>query len=453
MITSLKIRADRAEYSRLEPARSVLNLRVVSDDAGPVTVEITRNGVVLATEEIAAVALVGGTASFDLKVIADDGFPLFTTGEYEVVATSGEVTASTPFIVSILTAECLKTSYCAGLPLKQTDIITAVKQPSLITGVTIGQSSNGTMPGIYLLTFTAAIAADAEADPPILASPATLRWNNGAVVEVSDFPGSEILPDDRGDYIEVDIDPFNFPDAAAAEGIILDYAKIDDATIRQEIRNAVAEIERCIGTFLEPKRAATAPYYDSTYDILVQAAHFYRREAFSQSSLSWRINLPYTHVQQMSILEGYFGGNKVLELSHGVFAINHNAGSVEILPQAAELSYIITFFTQLNYWGIRESITDFWRYKAIIGLRDVGAKADLLKAVGYVAAIPILTVAGQAARGGRQSESMSKDGVSRSSSFGQGGVYGATIEQNQKWLDANKGRLRQRYGGFSMAVL
>jgi hypothetical protein len=445
VITILQIHTDRSEYSRLESDRSVLKVRVVPDAAGTATVRVLRRGTELAVQEIAVTTPKGAVAVFDLKVLAADGFPLFTTGTYEITAISGDVSASSTFIVSLMTVANLKKSYCAGLPLKQADIITAVKQPSLVTGISITQASQGTGPGIYLLVYKAATV-----DP---VGAATIQWNNGAIVELAAAPGNEILPDDRGNYIDVDIDPFNLPDGNVAEGIILDYATIDDATIRQEIRNGVAEIERCIGTFLEPKRAATAPYYDDTYDLKAEGAHFFRREAFSQSSLSWRINLPYTHVQKMSVLDGYFGGNKVLELSHGVFALNHGVGSVEILPQAAELSYIITFFTQLNYWGIRESITDFWRYQAIIGLMHVEDKADLLKAVGYVASIPILTIAGQAARGGRQSESMSKDGVSRSSSFGQTGVYGATVDQNQKWLDANKGKLRQRYGGFVMATM
>jgi hypothetical protein len=446
MITLLKAYTDRQEYSRLEPDRSVLKTWIIGDDAGAVTVSIFRKGLRLATQDIAVDGSKATVVLFDIKIQGDDGFPLFTTGEYEMTATSSEdasVSVSVSFYVSLITAECLKRSYCVGLPLKQVDIVTAVKQPSLITGVAVKQTSQGTVPGLYLLIF---IASHDNA-------PATLQWNGGAIVEIPDAPGIEILPDERGNYIEVEIDPFSLPSGDVAEGIILDCAAIDDATIRQEIRNAVAEIERCIGTFLEPKRAATAPYFDDSFDMLAQTAHFFRREAFSRTSLSWRINLPYTHVQKMTILEGYFGGNKVLELQHGVFALNHITGTVEILPQAAELSYTITFFTQLNYWGIRESITDFWRYKAVIGIPDIERKADLLKAVGYVAAIPILTIAGQAAKGGRQSESMSKDGVSRSSSVHQGGVYGATVEQYTKWLDTNKGQLRRRYGGLVSTTL
>jgi hypothetical protein len=450
MIESLVIHLSGVEFSRYEADRSILRARVIpapAVDAGEkVTVKLVRkDGVTVASKEIdftAGAFPKGAVVTFDLAEVSD-GFPIFTTGDYVVRAESAEASAEAPFIVSTITVATMKKTFCAGLSLKQVDVLAPVKQPQLVTGVRIIQVSDGVSPGIYVLGY----------------DETTLQWNGGAKVDLPDVPGTEVLPDDRGNWLMVEVDPFELPEEASAEGIIIDYASLDDSAIRSEIASATAEIERSIGSFIEPKRVATEPFFSNPgegefFDVKAQAAHFYRRDAFSAASLAWRIGLPYVNFQKLDFLEGYFGGSKVLTLNGGMFAMNRPTGTVEVLPQAQELAYIITFFTQLNYWGVRETITDFWRYKGVVGVPESTGKADLLKAVGYTAAIPILAIAGQAARGGRISDSMSKDGVSRSSSYNGEGLYAATIKQCEAWLTANKGQLRKRYGGaFTMTTL
>jgi hypothetical protein len=113
-----------------------------------------------------------------------------------------------------------------------------------------------------------------------------------------------------------------------------------------------------------------------------------------------------------------------------------------------------TFFQQINFWGYREYIADFWRYIAVAGLPET--PADILKLVGYKAAVSILTIAGHAYRGGFSSESTSKDGVSRSVSYTASasyGIYSATIENNEKWIKENAPKLRTQYRGLSMVTL
>jgi hypothetical protein len=451
VIDSLAIYPNKSEFSRFERDNSVIMVRVVPTPASApdetVTVSLVRkDGKAVASREICFGTgnyPKGEVVSFDLASLVDaDGYPLVTTGDYVLRAGVRDITVSVQVIISILTVEKLKKSFLAGVPLRQTDVLQAVKQPQLVTGITIKGCSEGMKPGLYVLAFNAGAG--------------TLQFNSGAVVEIASGPGTEILPGDNGEYIEVDIDPFELPSGDAAEGIMIDYGRIEDDILRREIAGAVAEIERAIGGFIETKRVATAPYFDNPgpeefFDLRGEEAAYYRREAFSYQSLSWRVQLPYINVQKVSLLEGYFGTGKSMQLNDGTYVMNERMGEVEVLPQGGQLSYIITFLRNLSYWGIREVITDFWRYKAVVGLPET--KPDILQAVGYAAAIPVLTVAGQARRGGKQSESFSKDGVSRSSSYGGNGMYGATIVEFRNWLKENKPKLRQKYGTITMTVL
>jgi hypothetical protein len=87
-----------------------------------------------------------------------------------------------------------------------------------------------------------------------------------------------------------------------------------------------------------------------------------------------------------------------------------------------------------------------------VGLWEPGLPGEILKIGGMTAAIPVLTVAGQAARGGYSSESISKDGVSLSTSVSKG-LYGDTIAEYKEWLDKNRNRIISRYRGLLMETI
>lgn len=444
---------DRGEYSRSEPKRSVIRARVLPTPATGLNETVTvsmrrRDGNVIAAQ---AVVLSGDypkgvIVTFDTAAIADPaGFALCTRGNFSLVAqnaTASVASPPAPFAMALITADEMKNGYCHGLPLTSRAVMMPKKQPQLVTGVTITRVSPDTPPGLNILTFTPG-------------TPPTLRWNQGALVDVEPGMTDDVLPDELGNYAEVSIDSFELPDGAASEGVLVDYDTVSDDTIQAEILKAASELERVVGTRLEPTRMATDPYFSAPepgewFDEKAKPGVFYRASVFPELALVWHISLPYIFLQTVTKMCGYFGDKQSIEISSGTFKCNERQGIVEVLPRDSSYTYFVTFFAQLDFWGIREYIADFWRYKAVVGMRDL--EPDLLKFIGYTAALPLLVIAGQSARGGYNSESTSKDGVSTSSSVSNG-LYDATIKEMKEWLKENKPRIQSHYRSFVTTVL
>jgi hypothetical protein len=310
-----------------------------------------------------------------------------------------------------------------------------------VTGVTITRLSDDTRRGIHAITF------DQSAN--------TLSWGGGPAVTIGG--AKEILPDAFGGYAEVDIDEFELPAADAAEGIVVDKKDLDDDFIRAEIDKAVAEAENLqLKVFLEPQSIATEPFYSAegaNFDRKVQPVMFTRRD-FNRNQLAWRLDLPVYQLRRVDELVGYMGNTKALEIHSGAVGVQPKTGEVNVLPYDSQYSYLYTFFLQLSFWGVREYVSDFWRYTGVAGLLET--PGDVLKLAGYNAAMTILTVGGQGYRGGFSAESISKDGVSVSKSYTASatyGIYSATIGEYKEWIKTNLPRLQQHYRGLSGVVL
>jgi hypothetical protein len=453
-MTGLTLKTDKSEYSRHEPSRSSVKVRLIpipaTGLAETVTIALRRKGgPVVSTQEITLAGDYpkGYVASFDLTGIKDDsGIPLCVRGEYQVEATAGDVTASTTaFRVALITTEEMRNGYCFGVPLYASDTPFPKKQPSAVTGVTFYRLSENTRKMIYALVYTAAVDG----------TPATLSWGGGPAIPITG--ASEILLDPRGGYAEVNIDEFELPEVDASEGIVVDKQYWDDGQLRSEIEKAICEVENTsLKVFVEPYRVATEPYYSEPgafYDRKGVPVMYTARD-FNNNSLAWKLDLPFHQLLRVDKVSGYIGNSSALEISSGAFAVNKKSGSLDVLPYNGQYSYMYTFFQQINFWGFREYISDFWRYKAVAGLPET--PADVLKLIGFKAATSILTIAGQAYRGGFSSESTSKDGVSRSVSYTASasyGIYSATIEANEKWIKENEPKLRNQYRGLSMVTL
>ena len=99
-------------------------------------------------------------------------------------------------------------------------------------------------------------------------------------------------------------------------------------------------------------------------------------------------------------------------------------------------------------------LPNFWNFSALVGHRKT--PKVLIELVAKKAAIDVLTIAGQAFRGGFSSQSVSRDGVSESVSYTASatfGIYSATIEDYRKWIEANIKELRGAFRGVNMVVL
>ena len=394
----------------------------------------------------------GQTAAFDIAAIKDaDGIPLCTRGDYQVEAYSpaeGYAAGSPPMAVaairvSLITVEEMRKGYCFGTPLYASDTPAPKRQPVVVSGVRITRLSEDTRKGVAPLVY--------------VVGGKTLSWNGGPAVPIGG--DREILPDGFGGYAEVEIDEFNLPTNDASEGIVVDKEDMDDSFIRSEIDKATDSIENTeLKVLIEPARIATEPYYSNPepgewFDKKVVPVMFTRRD-FNRNGITWHLDIPVSQLLKIDKVAGYMGNTKALEIQQGAFSVNRKAGTLDVLPYNSQYSYLFTFFQQLQFWGMREYIADFWRYAGVAGLTET--PGDVLKLIGYTAATSILTVAGQAYKGGFSSESISKDGVSRSASYTASatyGIYSATITEYKDWIKTNKARIRNQYRGLQMVVL
>lgn len=449
-LSAIDIHLNRDEYSRFETNRSTVKARFIPTPSlglisESVVVSLEKQGIPLVSRVITFNGDVekGTIVEFDLTDIKDAaGATHINRGKYKISAVQNALVASKNFKVALITSDEMRKSYCQGLYLVSGLKKAPKRQPSVVTGVTIVSVSKDIKKGIFALVFDAATK--------------TLSWNGSVPTVINEFTTDEILISPRGDYIEIEVDYYLLPSVNASEGILIDQMELEDSFLQSEIESATAEIEDSVKVRLEPTRIATEPYYSNPeqgeyFDDRAVPVCFYEKD-FNCRGMGWHIDLPYNQVDRVSDLVGYIGDSKSLELRSGALTVNRKSGNIDVLPYNSQYAMFYTFFVGLNFWGIREFIADFWRYKATIGVDDKNI-SELLKMVGYAAAISVLTTAEQAYKSGVTSESISKDGVSRSSSFNAKGIYDSTIQEYKEWLKDGIPKHRNLLRGIPCVVL
>lgn len=448
-LTALQIDTDKTEYSRLEPLRSTVKVRVLptpaTDLVGEVVVlSLIKKGVTIWSTELTFNGNYpkGQVQPIDLTNIKDAlGVTHINRGIYTLTVTQGNVTASKRFQVAMITALEMRKSYCQGLYLVSGYQLTAKRQPVAVTGVTIIEVSKGSKAGVVALSF------DCSAE--------TLTWGGGTPTPIADEE-SAILIDCKGNWVVVEIDQFSLPAVNSAEGILLAEESLDDNYLRTEIEKATKEAEILLKVFLEPTRIGTDPYFsnpeDGQYFDYRAMPVMYQDRDFNMRGMGWQIHLPYHQLSSVSVVEGYIGNTQALTISEGALSINRKSGMLDVLPYNSQYIAFYTFFLTFNFWGNREFIADFWRYQGTAGIEE-NTPGDILKLVGMIAAQSILITAEQAYRAGTTAESNSKDGVSRSSTYNSKGVYDTTISEYKEWVKRMAPKLRNQYRGLPCVVM
>lgn len=449
-LTGIEIRLDRPEYSRLETNRSVVRARIIPTPATglvseTVDIQLYKHGVAIysTTTIFNGDAAKGNVVDIDLKNIKDaDGITHITRGKYTIKATQASVSSAATVTVALITAAEMRRTYCQGLHLIAGSKLAPKKQPTAVTGVWISNVSKATKAGLMALEYNATAK--------------TLTWGGGAAITITDDSSSEILLDTKGGYIEVDIDYYNLPAANASEAILIDQEDLTDDFLHREIEKATQEIELALKTYLEPTRVATEPYFSAPadgeyFDEESEAVAYYEKD-FNLRGMSWQLNLPLHQVSKVDGIAGFIGNTQALTVSNGALSVVRKSGIVNVLPYNSQFAFYYQFLMQISFWGPREFIPAFWRYKAVAGIHEM-TPGEVLKMVGYTAAIAILTTAEQSYRAGVSSESISKDGVSRSLSYNAKGIYDSTIQEYKEWLKTNIPKYRNFYRGIPMVTV
>lgn len=470
-IAAIALKTDRYEYSRFESDASVINARLTvtaPEEVGGVTpaekitVSLVKHYIdgrsqIIDTQEV-AVSGNGGTLtfSFDLNTYKDsDGLIKATRGRYtlQAITERGELTASAALMVVPITVDKFRRTYLYGMTLYAAEQVTAVFQPSLITGVTVtGVSSNVRRGTLAVLT----LVVPAEGNP-------TLKWGNGPATTITASGEQAVIDTTTQHYMKVTVDLDELNAAGTySETIILDQKQMSDADLRAYLETAINTTENgFLGTFIEPRRVATKPYFNDPlegeyFDVEVPAVAYYMERSWNIREQGFKINLPLHQLQRIDEITGYMGNTKVLGLVTGAYAIQTQTGDVSILPFNSQYAICWNFFSRMDFFGLRDTIPNFWNYKGVVGIKEMEGVGDILQLIMCEAAVQVKTVAGSAYKAGCSSESISKDGVSKSVSYTSSatfGIYSADIEEHRKWLDANRRRIRNKWRGIPMVVL
>lgn len=297
----------------------------------------------------------------------------------------------------------------------------------------------------------------------------TLSWCGGPVVSLQS--GKRLytlrMGGGRQDYIKVRVSSIlALPFESHAEDLIIDKRPLDDERIRQLIEQTASWVEDVsIAAYLEPTRIVTEldpntvtkvagttnpELQGATWDEIVDGVSYER-----PSAGHWlNFKCPYQPLIRFDKLYGKLANTKILDVDLNWVQHHEPTGWVELVPWNQNAAF--NFLGLLWVESLRGSVPlpGFWNFEAVVGFRKT--PPVLIELVAKQVSIDILTIAGQAFRGGFASQSVSRDGVSESVSYTASatfGIYSATIEQYKKWVDENLTALRGSFRGVNMVVL
>jgi hypothetical protein len=466
--TALAVVVDLTEYSKFEVRENRATVLVSltasgggSDDMSGevITVELikgrrARDSVVhTVSHTIVGVTdpVIETVSIFLPDVVDSDTLNLIRRGFYFVRVTSvttPAVTADTAdFPISIVTAQMLRDTYLFGITLESNEMRNIKLPPNNITGVEIVEVSPKHQIGPVVLTFI-------ETDAGVM----QLAWGDGGTIVSITAPGRYLLPHDCTDgYIVVQIRSLaSLPSQPEKDKLWVVKDQISDAMLQRWIDQACdwLENDKLAGVYLEPTRVVTDPVLPGNvipdWDFIVPAITFY-----SITPSRW-IDILFPHLGLLRIDElfGKIAETRIIDIDTSWIEISERNGFVQLVPFNQEVAFAFIGLVWVESIRGRIELPNFWHFDAMAGLRQVDPV--LLEVIAKKAAIDALTVAGQAFRGGFASQSISREGVSESVSYTASAIYGiysATIEDYNKFLNREIKQLKGRYRGVNMIVL
>jgi hypothetical protein len=301
----------------------------------------------------------------------------------------------------------------------------------------------------------------------------TLTWCGGPLVTVEPGRNMYVLQGgDRtggvgADYIKVRVASIaQLPDQSHAEKLIVDRKPLDDDRIRAIIDQAISWVEDvALAVFLEPTRVVTEVDaddlvfpVDSDAPVLVGATWDKVVDALTYTTAGaghWiNFKCPYYPLLYFDELYGKLSNTRVIDIALEWVEAHEKTGFVELVPFNQEVAFNFIGLVWVESLRGPVPLPNFWNFNAMVGFRDT--PPVILELVAKKAAIDLLTIAGQAFRGGISSQTISRDGVSESVSYTANAMYGiytATIEDYRKWIDANLRDMRGAFRGPNMIVV
>lgn len=268
--------------------------------------------------------------------------------------------------------------------------------------------------------------------------------------------------------VQVDLDAL--PTNSLSASSLVGQKEFSDTKIREAIDRAVAWVEKdYLSTPIEAAMVVTegdtnlddfpfAPrdgYFTTTseydWDFFTQPVHL---TASADTAKWFTIHTPHTHILRLDALFGSMAVYRVLNIDAAWIEEGYVGGMVRLLPYARSLIYDYIGLFRMSLMRGDGTIPNFWHYAAVVGLRE--ASPDILELVGKKAALEVLIMLGQAFRPGLGSISMSRDGVSQSTSLLASqayGIYTGPIKMYLDWFEKYGNLVRARYRGARWTVV
>jgi hypothetical protein len=221
-------------------------------------------------------------------------------------------------------------------------------------------------------------------------------------------------------------------------------------------------------TYLEPTEVATRimqeylranpqayPQATPWADTLLPPVNFRAPE----SEQNWiGFSLPARSLLALDALGGFLNDTLLFQVDPGWWSWSERNGLVQLVPrQGAAVAWVFynVYYAQFLV-GAFDYVPNFWHYKATVGLRDLWERRAVARqAVEYAAAVKVLRQAALHAKPGYVGESLARDGVSQSISYGAGpgGIYAQTIQAYEAWLAQWLPRLRDHVVGLTVKLI
>jgi len=389
-----------------------------------------------------------------------DGINVARHGLYQVQAAgatgiSGTV-ASPTFRVSVVTTDEMRSVWLNGVNLWSTSQVGVVRQPQIVTGVTVERVPDYHLKGVYTLVYKA--------------NPQTLSWNGGATVTVpAGVSRLSLLDASNEQFIEVKTVSQLMPAADTQENLIVDDLPITTETVQRLLDYGQNGVEQKIWFFAEPTYVATDPntlaqgpetnVLTGWADVTAIPVSYYRPKDF----MRWMsVQMPYKRLVKVHNLTGYFNSTLTLDITLDWIVWNEMNGELELVPSnGAIVTWQFYESAMLQFLFIYNHIPSFWHYWITSGLRTLdGDYAIVREAIAKRGALDLIKQAGLSYAGGAKSRRISRDQVVEDVAFEEGFPGASLAREYRRWLygddqgrNSNLIAIRKRFGGLTATVL
>ena len=399
-----------------------------------------------------------------LAISSPDLINLIRRGKYFVIAYPSDQVPPTltisqesdNFWINPVTVNRMKKDWCFGIDFQSSDLRSWRFDPRQITGVSLKEVSRNHKLSFFPLNYIVNTAGDKF-----------ITWDNGSIIPISSAHKEYMLPagGPSAEYIVINVDFQRLPTISTQEELFIEEAVLSDISIRRYLADSIDHIENTlVQVYIEPTEIVTdidpskisytglggTVVINDDYDFIKNPISFYPR-----TPGEWiDIQFPFPSLLKITQLYGAVANTRVVSINAEWIEIAEPSGYVQLVPFNTEIAFDFIGLIWVESLRSATPIPNFWHYNLTSGLRE--CPGDILELIGKHAAIPILTAAGAAFRGGYSSQSISRDGVSESVSYTSSAIYGiysASIEDYRNWIREHLPAIKNKYRGPQMIVM